>query len=122
MFPGSRILLPRSALRELDRLVARETPGAAAARRFADRFELTSAPGLGDDAVLAAALRERAVVVTADRDLQARLRRHGVPVLAPRDRHRLELRPAEPEPRRRPPVASKRSLKRDGRARPRGNG
>jgi rRNA-processing protein FCF1 len=92
-FPGACVLVTDAAFRELDQLVDRGTPKAAAARAFADRFERTAARNDADDAVLEVAVREDAIVVTADRELQGRLRRRGISVLSPRDRHRLELRP-----------------------------
>lgn len=95
--PGARTVVPSSSLRELDRLVDRAAPGASGARALARRFGRTSADRDGDDGVLEVALRERAVVVTADRALQRRLRAQGVAVLVPRDRHRLELRPPRAE-------------------------
>ncbi|MGI0130698.1 MAG: hypothetical protein ACREDE_00540 [Thermoplasmata archaeon] len=91
--PGARVVVAASGLRELDRLVDRATPGASGARALASRFAVAPTRAEGDDAVLAVALRERAIVVTADRALQLRLRARGISVLAPRDRHRLELRP-----------------------------
>jgi rRNA-processing protein FCF1 len=89
------VLVLASGIEELDRLVARSTRHAVAARALAERFARLSGSGHGDDAVVAAAVRRRAVVVTADRALQARLRARGIAVLAPRDRHRLELRPGD---------------------------
>jgi rRNA-processing protein FCF1 len=94
--PGAILGVPTSVLRELDRLVGRATPGAAAARALAARFRPVTAQGVGDEAVLRAAVRTGAWVVTADRALRARLAAHGVGVLAPRDRHRLE--PHAPRP------------------------
>jgi rRNA-processing protein FCF1 len=77
---------------ELDRLVERGAPHAAAARSFARRLRPVPTDGRGDRAVLAVAARLRATVVTADRALGEALRRAGVAVLVPRDRTRLELR------------------------------
>ncbi len=89
---GARLVVPTSVLEELDRLVARRTPLAELARGVARRFPVLRAPGTGDDAILAAAVRERALVVTADRVLAERLRIRGITVLVPRDRVRLERR------------------------------
>jgi rRNA-processing protein FCF1 len=108
LVPGARVLVASSTLRELDRLVTRATPDAGAARTLADRFGSTPAVREGDAAVLEVARRESALVVTADRELQTRLRAGGITVLAPRDRHRLEMRLGRPRSTRR-------------RARPRGN-
>jgi rRNA-processing protein FCF1 len=96
--PGAVLGVPSSVLRELDRLVGRATPGATAARALAARFRVVTAPGGGDQAVLEVAVRTGAWVVTADQTLRTRLNRHGIGVLAPRDRHRLEAHP----PRRTP--------------------
>jgi rRNA-processing protein FCF1 len=93
---GAILGVPTSVLHELDRLVDRATPDAAAARALAARFRPVTTRGAGDEAVLNAALRTGAWVVTADRALRARLTARGVGVLAPRDRHRLE--PYYPEP------------------------
>ena len=88
--PGARIAVPTSVVRELDRLRARRTPQAEAARAFVERLPTIPAPGVGDDTLLRAAVRTGAWVVTADRTLRDRLLEAGVDVLAPRDRHRLE--------------------------------
>jgi len=82
--------VPSSVRDELDRLVADGTPQATAARTMAERFPVVRARGRGDAAVLEAAVRRGAWVVTADRALAARLVAVGVTVLVPRDRHRLE--------------------------------
>ena len=89
--PGARIVVPASALRELDRLEARGTPQAAGARAFAARFEVVPARAEGDAGVLEATRREDATLVTADVELQGTARSVGISVLVPRDRHRLEL-------------------------------
>ncbi len=73
LFPGARVLVADSGVRELDRLVDRSTPGAAAARSLAERFVRTVAASEGDEAVVEVAVREGAIVVTADRELQTRL-------------------------------------------------
>ncbi len=100
LFPGARLAVAESSLREFDRLVERATPGAAAARALAHRLPRLPARAEGDEGVVEVAEREGAVVVTADRGLQERLVARGVAVLVPRDRHRLELRrPAVPERR-----------------------
>ncbi len=96
--------VPTSVRGELDRLVARNAPGAAAARALAQRFPALPAVGRGDAAVLRAAVQQKASVVTADRALRERLRQQGVPVLYPRDRHRLELFDPASAPRG-PPAA-----------------
>lgn len=93
LVPGARVIIALSSLRELDRLVERATPGATGARALAEKFGTAAVRSRGDDGVVEAAVRERAMVVTADRLLQARLRSRGIFVLAPRDRHRLDIRP-----------------------------
>jgi rRNA-processing protein FCF1 len=94
LVPGARLAVADATRRELVRLEARGTPRAAAARALADRFARLTSDGDGDEAILGCALRARAVLLTADRALQARARAAGLTVLAPRDRHRLELRRA----------------------------
>ena len=94
--PGAVIEVPSSVVVELDHLVARGVPGARAAAALARRFRVLGVVGRGDLAILRAAEGPRTCVVTADRALAERLRAQGVDVLAPRDRHRLELRPARP--------------------------
>ena len=93
--------MPSSVLGELDRLVRRDVPGARAARALADRYRPIPAHARGDEAVLETAVREGAWVVTSDRALRGRLVAHGVTVLFPRDRHRLERYVGERDPPRR---------------------
>ncbi|HYB79523.1 MAG TPA: hypothetical protein VEG66_07185 [Thermoplasmata archaeon] len=106
--PGAKLAVPSSALEELERLVARGVPGAPAAWRFALRYPVVPVEGRGDAALLRSAIRHRVSVVTADRALAARLQRAGLSVLVPRDRHRLELRPARPPSVRAPRVLAAR--------------
>ena len=105
--PGAVLGVPTSVLRELDRLIERATPGAVAACALARHFRAVPASGGGDGAVVKAAVRTGAWVVTADRALRIRLNAAGVGVLAPRDRHRLEpyppRAPSAPSADRRPP-------------------
>ncbi len=89
---GAQLAVPSSVVDELDRLVARRVLGADLARALARRFPTFPAPGVGDDAILDAAARDRSLVVTADRVLAERLRLRGLTVLVPRDRERLERR------------------------------
>jgi rRNA-processing protein FCF1 len=96
--PGSLLGVPSSVLGELDGLAEDGTPGAAAARALADRFERVRTSVRGDGGVLDAARRTHAWVVTADRELQRRLIDHGITVLRPRDRHRLEAVEGRPAP------------------------
>jgi uncharacterized protein len=111
---GAVVAVPASALQELDLLVARRTPGARAARALAEKYRVEPTRGRGDDAIVRAAVRLGAWVVTADRGLRDRLTAAGVTVLSPRDRHRLELSPgARPPPprgvRRSPATVMKRA-------------
>jgi rRNA-processing protein FCF1 len=105
LVPGARVVLASSGRRELDRLAARATPGAAGARALAAKFASVPAAAEGDAGVIEAAVRERAIVLTADRALQDLLRSRGLAVLAPRDRHRLELRRARRSRAPRPGIA-----------------
>ncbi|HYA71408.1 MAG TPA: hypothetical protein VEH28_08615 [Thermoplasmata archaeon] len=92
LLPGARIAIPSTAVAELDRLLGRGVRGARMALELARRYPVTPVPGRGDSAILEGAARQRAWVVTADRELAARLLRTGLPVLVPRDRQRLEPR------------------------------
>jgi rRNA-processing protein FCF1 len=106
--PGATLAVPSSVLGELDRLVLRGVPGARTAAALGRRFPRLPSVGRGDAAILEAAIRYRAWVVTADQDLADRLRSRGINVLVPRDRHRLELHRARAAPasRARPPPPS----------------
>jgi rRNA-processing protein FCF1 len=103
--PGATLVVPSSVLGELDRLVLQGVPGARTAAAFGRRFSRLPSVGRGDSAIVEAAVRYRAWVVTADQELGERLRRRGINVLVPRDRNRLELHRAEASPtlRARPP-------------------
>lgn len=91
LLPGAELLVPTSVLAEVDRLVGRGVPHAPAVADLAAGFGSVPSQGRGDAAVLATALALGAWVLTADRLLAERLRRHGVGVLVPRDRARLHL-------------------------------
>lgn len=100
--PGAIVAVPSIVLGELDRLAKRGTPGASTARKLASRYPVVLTSGTGDEAVMRAAVRLGSWVITADRVLREALRRQGVTVLFPRDRHRLERfepRPARPSRR-----------------------
>ena len=104
LVPGAELAVPRSVLAEIDRLAERGVAGARAARALAGRYPAVRTEGRGDDAIVRVAVAGRLPVVTADRHLQTRLSAQGVAVLAPRDRHRLELhapRTRRPSPRTR---------------------
>lgn len=109
LVPGARIVVPSSTLRELDTLVSRRTAGSVVARELAGRYEVAPTSRSGDDGVVDVATRTRGVVATADGELQRRLTGRGFGVLAPRDRARLELRPAAVRQRLRSAPRSMRS-------------
>jgi rRNA-processing protein FCF1 len=96
LVPGARVVVADASRRELVRLAARGIPRAAAARALSERYGRLTSEAEGDDGVLASARRRRAVLLTADRELQQRARALGLSVLVPRDRHRLELLPGRP--------------------------
>ncbi len=98
LVPGAVPAVPSSVLAELDHLVAEGVRDAPAARALAARFVRVPSTGRGDAAILRTAIRERAPVVTADRELGRRLLHHGIGTFVPRDRHRLERRAPPPEP------------------------
>jgi rRNA-processing protein FCF1 len=87
---GARLAVPTSVRREVDRLHAQGVPLAGLAARLAADLPPVVAPGRGDDALFAVAVRGRAAVLTADRALRDRLVAAGVVVLVPRDRGRIE--------------------------------
>ncbi|MGA9840643.1 MAG: PIN domain-containing protein [Thermoplasmata archaeon] len=122
LFPGAKVVIADSGIRELDGLVEGRSPGAAGARSLARRFSPIPVRKRGDDAVVEAAVREHAVVVTADRGLQERLRRRGVTVLVPRDRHRLEVLPPRTSGRSAQRPVARAADKSTARTRRRGNG
>ena len=90
------VAVPSSVLLEVDQLAARGVSGARAASAIARTFPSVPGPGEGDDAIVALAVRVQATVLTADRRLARRLNEAGLDALVPRDRTRLELRPALP--------------------------
>jgi len=79
-------------LAELARLAVRGVAPAAPAAAFARRLRTVPTRSRGDAAVLEAARRLNATVVTADRELARRLGEAGVPVLVPRGRQTLARR------------------------------
>ena len=84
------VRVPSTAVEELAVLARRGVRHASAALALAGKYPVLSTPGRGDAAILAAARRCRAVVVTADRRFAERLRTAGVATLVPRDRARLQ--------------------------------
>lgn len=85
------IRVPSTVFDELDALAREHVPGAPTARALAQRHRAVTSPGSGDAAILSAARRLHAIVLTADRELQRRSRAAGLSVLVPRDQQRLEL-------------------------------
>ncbi|HLN51569.1 MAG TPA: hypothetical protein VK455_05895 [Thermoplasmata archaeon] len=117
--PGAELVVPVSVLRELDSLVERGVREAEPARELARSFRALPTSGRGDAGIVRAAVETGAWVATADRALAGRLAAHGVTVLAPRDRARLEVRPGEvqgsgAQPRRSGPSPRPRSRARRG--------
>jgi rRNA-processing protein FCF1 len=96
LLPGAELRTTSSVLRELDELSARGVPNARLARELAGRVPVLRTQARGDAGVVEAGRSPGRWVLTADRELSDRLRGLGIPVLVPRDRDRLELRPAAP--------------------------
>jgi rRNA-processing protein FCF1 len=91
----TELRVPTSVLGELDRLCDRGVTGATTARALAARIPRLRCPGRGDDAIVTAAVRRSAWVVTGDRGLAQRLVAEGITVLAPRAGGRLvRIRPS----------------------------
>jgi rRNA-processing protein FCF1 len=86
-----RIAVPQVVLAEL-RAMGGDVKDGPAAFKFAQRFEVASTLGLGDDAIVDVAKRTGGVVVTGDKGLIKRLRAEGLHVLRPRQKKRLELK------------------------------
>lgn len=109
---GARIMVPQSVLGELERVAARGTPNARAAREYARRFEPVPTEALGDDALVDLGRRLHAWVLTGDRALRTRLLAAGVRVLFPRGKSHLDraVSPRQPVPV--PPRRRLRSSKR----------
>ena len=101
----AEIRVPAEVLAELDRLVEAEARNAPVARALARAFPVQRGDGRGDTGILASAIRSRAVVLTGDRRLQARVRAAGLSVLVPRHGGRLILR--GPSTRGSPPATVK---------------
>lgn len=84
------IVLPTSVVRELEGL-ARTDRKARGAARLASRYPTIETEAAGDEAVIEAAERLDAVVVTNDDRLLAKLRQRGVPRIRLRSRSHLIL-------------------------------
>ncbi|MCJ2520329.1 MAG: twitching motility protein PilT [Candidatus Thermoplasmatota archaeon] len=82
-------VVPSSVLKELEGL-SKSGGKAKAALRLAKRYRSLHVQGAGDDALLAAARKRSAAVLTNDRDLRRRLREADLPVIFLRGRSRLE--------------------------------
>lgn len=85
---GYTVYVPESVLRELEK--GRDWKNRAAVR-LASKYERVPSEAGGDDAVIEAALRLSAYVVTNDRGLKERLREVGVTVIALRSRNHLVI-------------------------------
>ncbi len=94
MVPGAELVVPTAVLAELARLVAGGLAPAVPAVAFARRLRPVRSRARGDRAVLEAAARLGATVVTADRELARQLQDAGHAVLLPRSRWTLARRPA----------------------------
>ncbi len=91
VLPGARLATASSVIGELERLVQQGVAGAYAALALARRYPCVSTRRRGDEGVLDAAIRRRAVVLTADRALLERLAERGLRTLRPRGVRRLAL-------------------------------
>lgn len=91
LLEGAQLAVPSSVLGELENLVKKGVPEASVALRWARHFPVVPVRERGDAGLLSVARAQRAVVVTADREFQRRLREAGVSTLGPRDRQQLEL-------------------------------
>lgn len=84
------VYVPSPVMEEL-RILAKTDRVAKAALRLAGRFRIIDVPGGADDAVLAAAERLEAAVVTNDAELLRRLKELGIPRIFLRSRSHLAL-------------------------------
>jgi uncharacterized protein len=91
---GCKILVPSVVNYELKLLAARGVGGAAAAIRYAERFEILDCdPDLsGDTAILEASMKVNGILVTSDRGLIARAKEAGLKVIFLRGKQKLELK------------------------------
>ena len=83
------MLVPSSVLEELDN--AKPADLARAAKALASRCRVVAVDEKGDEAVIATALRKKAMVVTNDRALIGELKKRRVPVICLRSRSHLVL-------------------------------
>jgi rRNA-processing protein FCF1 len=98
------VVVPSTALGELDRLEARGLRSTVVARRLAAQFPVVPAEPAGDGSILALARSEGAWVLTADRGFRTRLLTAGIRVLYPRHGGSLVAFEAPPARRGRPAV------------------
>ena len=86
--------VPEIVISEVKNLAKKGTQFAAAALKYAERFEiLPDSSGLqGDDGVLEAARKADGLVVTSDRELISRAKDAGLQVVFLRGKNRLELK------------------------------
>ncbi|MEM2869575.1 MAG: twitching motility protein PilT [Thermoplasmata archaeon] len=92
VLPGCKAVVPSSVVEELRALSAsKKRPEARAALELAKRYRVVEAEGGGDEAVLSAALRIGAVLLTNDASLRKRARGAGLRVMYLRGRGHLEI-------------------------------
>ncbi|MEM4729642.1 MAG: twitching motility protein PilT [Thermoplasmata archaeon] len=92
VLPGCKAVVPSSVVEELRALSAsKKRPEARAALELARRFRVVEAEGVGDEAVLSAALRLGAVLLTNDASLRKRARSAGLRVMYLREKSHLEM-------------------------------
>lgn len=97
LLPGRiKFAVTEETLRELKRLTTSKSPSvrkaAKAAMKIANEIGVIGCKGeRGDEAVVKAAIRTRAVVATTDSELRKRLRDLGIPVIYPRKDRRFEV-------------------------------
>ncbi len=86
------IAVPSSVIVELRRVaVEQKASQAKGALRLAEKYRMHPVPGTGDDAVLAAALKLGAILLTNDAGLRRRARAAGLRTICLRGRSHLEL-------------------------------
>jgi rRNA-processing protein FCF1 len=86
------VVVPSSVIVELGRVaVEQKASQAKGALKLAEKYRVHPVPGTGDDAVLAAAMKLGAVLLTNDAGLRRRARAAGLRTICLRGRSHLEL-------------------------------
>ena len=86
------MVVPSSVIVELRRVASEQKASAAkGALRLAEKYSVHPVPGTGDDAVLAAAMKLGAFLLTNDAGLRRRAREAGLRTVCLRGRSHLEL-------------------------------